>query len=131
MSKRLHQPTFPDKGASQWQSEIENVCGRGAVYRSTTPARGTNPIRSTQSGYLHFNRADHYTDFGRRQQKLDVETVRGRPEGVEEGRHRHAQDRGESERAPCNGSKGRCRRERPPPNVCFRQLPRSSQCGQT
>lgn len=35
-----------------------------------------NLIRSTQGGYPHFNRADHYTDFDRRQQKLDVETVR-------------------------------------------------------
>jgi hypothetical protein len=36
-----------------------------------------NLIRSTQGGYLHFNRADHYLDVARRQQKLDVETVRG------------------------------------------------------
>jgi hypothetical protein len=36
-----------------------------------------NLIRSTQGGYPHFNRADHYTDFDRRQRKLDVETVRG------------------------------------------------------
>lgn len=35
-----------------------------------------NLIRPTQGGHLHFNGADHYTDFGRRQQKHDVETVR-------------------------------------------------------
>jgi hypothetical protein len=43
-------------------------------------------------------------------------SARSRP-GLEYGRTRRS------------GSKLRCRRERPPPNVCFRQLPTSSQCG--